>query len=210
MRAAEQNDDIAQYNLGNFYEKIKKDFEKAEFWLLKAAEQNDFDAQYELGNLYKDIKKDFEKAEFWYLKAAEQDDIRAQHKLGLFYETIKNDYEKAEFWFLKAAAANQNNTAALNLAHFYLTTKKDYVKALFWYEKASNDEKIAEIKKLINQNKIIEKKIVVDNDDECCICKESFLHNNKSIITIQCSHSFHYDCLKQWKMKCPLCFIDVQ
>ena len=185
----------------------EKNYEKAEFWYLKAAEQNNVSAQNNLGYLYEEMEE-YMKAEFWYLQAAEQNNVDAQNNLGTFYED-GDDFQKAEVWYLKAAEQN-DAIAQNNLGSLYECLKKDYEKALFWYEKASSDEKVVRVKKLINQNKKIEKEIHIINDDECHICKDTFLNNNKSILTIQCSHSFHYDCLKQWQMKCPLCFIDVQ
>ena len=169
------------------------------------------DTKFILGSLYNfglGVEKDYEKVEFWYLKAAEQNHIIAQINLGYFYEKVKIDYEKAEFWYLKAAEQN-NASSQGNLGYLYETIKKDYEKALFWYDKAGKNKRVVRLKKIIQQNKKI-MNVSIKDDDECCICKDTFLNNNKSILIIQCSHSFHYDCLKQWKMKCPLCFIDVQ
>tara|TARA_B100000900_G_scaffold388416_1_gene380442 strand:- start:15878 stop:16249 length:372 start_codon:yes stop_codon:yes gene_type:complete len=43
--------------------------------------------------------------------------------------------------------------------------------------------------------------------DECSICLEQYIKNDK-IINLNCSHSFHKDCLNEWLKKnntCPQC-----
>lgn len=42
-------------------------------------------------------------------------------------------------------------------------------------------------------------------NNECSICHEN-LNNNKLIITTECNHTFHFDCLDSWRIAtCPLC-----
>ncbi len=77
IKAAEQGDEVAQYNLGVMYylgDGIKQDYEKAFYWFQKAAEQNYAPAQYNLSVMYKNgegIKQDYEKAFYWYKKSQE-------------------------------------------------------------------------------------------------------------------------------------------
>ena len=55
-------------------------------------------------------------------------------------------------------------------------------------------------------NEILFGKEKIDIDD-CRICLEKFIKNDK-ITKTQCCHWFHYDCLSEWgkyKQECPLC-----
>jgi TPR repeat protein len=79
--AAESDHERSQYELSGIYkhgrDEIKKDTEKANFWLQKAAENGDRDAQYDLAAFYMK-EKDNEKAKFWYSKLAENGERHAQ------------------------------------------------------------------------------------------------------------------------------------
>lgn len=54
--------------------------------------------------------------------------------------------------------------------------------------------------------------LMVDNQDECTICLEPLLElESDKIRTLDCTHKFHEDCIKQWSetsnnnASCPLC-----
>ena len=70
--AAERGDDVAQTNLGLYYEMgygVKKNPDKAIYWWKKAAEQGNVVAQFNLGNCYysgKGVKKNLKKAVYWW------------------------------------------------------------------------------------------------------------------------------------------------
>ena len=108
-KAAEQDDDEAQYHLGLMYEDSVGE-EQALFWFRKAAEQGNVKAQYTLGSMYDNSDICFEddnneQAAFWYSKAAEQGDATAQACLGWKYYDgcgVEQDDEQALFWFHKA------------------------------------------------------------------------------------------------------------
>ncbi len=76
-QATISNDIIAQYNLGEIYENIKKDYQRAFIWYEEAAKQGAVRAQYKLGLMYAKglgVKKD----EF---KAYKLLSIAAKHKI---------------------------------------------------------------------------------------------------------------------------------
>ena len=76
-KAAEQGNDVAQYNLAMCYERgegVVKDLAEAVKWYRKAAEQGNDVAQVILGTCYesgKGVVKDLTEAEKWYRKATE-------------------------------------------------------------------------------------------------------------------------------------------
>jgi len=88
---------------------VKKDPEKANYWLVRAAEQGDAKAQCKLGTLYhtgKGMPQDYTKAVEWYGKAADQGNTKAQFQLGHLYlmgEGVPKDEAKAVEWLRKAA-----------------------------------------------------------------------------------------------------------
>ena len=51
-----------------------------------------------------------------------------------------------------------------------------------------------------------------DHDSSCSICMSNMIKNEK-IISLNCNHTFHYDCitpyLKQFNYKCPVCRAEV-
>ena len=90
-KAAEQNDAIAQHNLGACYrdgQGVTKDYVAAVKWFRQAAGQNYARAQVNLGRCYEDgegVTKDEVEAVKWYRKAAEQNHPAAQSNLGVCY-----------------------------------------------------------------------------------------------------------------------------
>jgi TPR repeat protein len=88
-KAAEQNHDQAQYNLGNSYfsgQGVATNYVEAVKWWRQAAEQNYDQAQYTLGVCYRDghgVATNYVEAVKWFRKAAEQDFAGAQSNLAL-------------------------------------------------------------------------------------------------------------------------------
>ena len=88
LKAAEQEYDVAEFNVGCFYETgkgIKQNFQKAFYWYLKAAEQDNADAQYNLALLYYNglgIEKNPERAKYWCKKALENGNALAKKFLS--------------------------------------------------------------------------------------------------------------------------------
>lgn len=84
MKAAEQGDAEAQFNLGRSYDKEKK-YSEAVKWYRKSAEQGYASAQYHLGICYYNgngISKDLTEAVKWLRKAAEQGNEDAKKQLA--------------------------------------------------------------------------------------------------------------------------------
>jgi len=119
-KVAEQEDIIAQVNLGQMYEigkGVEQDFKKAVKWYRKAAEQGNPNAQNLLGARYylgQGVEKDSKQAEKWFRKSAEQGDVIAQGNLGKVYQNGKAGIEKddvtAYAWW-NIAVSNGHATA---------------------------------------------------------------------------------------------------
>lgn len=86
LALAEQGYPLAECQIGCFYCDgfgVKKDLEKALYWIRRAADHGDRDGQYRLAGFYEDaigIERDMEQAIFWYRKAALQDHALAIEK----------------------------------------------------------------------------------------------------------------------------------
>ena len=112
LKAAEQGDAGAQYNLGFRYyfgKFVPEDYAEALKWFRKAAEQGYAHAQFSLGFLYDHghgvLENDAE-AFKWYRKAAEQGYADAQYNLGNMYDkgrSVPEDKAEALKWWRKAA-----------------------------------------------------------------------------------------------------------
>ena len=148
----------AQFKLGNIYQEIKHDYDKAEDFYLNINKEDDPElyalAQCSLGYLYQDIKHDYDKAEVFYLNINKEDSPEryalAQFGLGYIYYFIKHDYDKAEAFYLNIT--NKNNLeiytyAQVKLGYIYQEIKHDYDKAEAFYlniNKKDNPENYAE------------------------------------------------------------------
>lgn len=108
---AEQNNLLAQSNLGVLYENgwgVSKDYKKALYWYEKAAEKGQSEAQHNLASLFQQghgTKQDLNTAAYWYEKAAEQNYGDSQLMLGLMYIEIE-EYELAAYWYRQAVNNN--------------------------------------------------------------------------------------------------------
>ena len=134
----------AQFKLGNIYQDIKHDYDKAEDFYLNINKEDDSElyalAQCNLGYLYQDIKHDYDKAEVFYLNINKEDSPEryalAQFGLGYIYYFIKHDYDKAEAFYLNIT--NKNNLeiytyAQVKLGYIYQEIKHDYEQAEAFY-----------------------------------------------------------------------------
>lgn len=146
--AAEENNAVAQFNLGLSYDKgrgVAQDVAEAVKWYRKAAEQNLALAQFALGACYDDgrgVAEDSVEAVKWYRKAAAQNQAEAQYNLAFSYRDgrgVAKDAREAVKWFRKAAEQS------LAAAQYHLGlcydkgegVAKDYVEAVKWYRKAA-------------------------------------------------------------------------
>ncbi|RGB34412.1 hypothetical protein C1646_760550 [Rhizophagus diaphanus] len=111
-KAAEYENKLALYKLGEFYELGKgicKNETRAFEFYKKSADQEYIDAQYKVGYIYNygtQININKEKAFNYYKIAAEGGNIDAQNSLASLYEQgegTEKDIEKAIYWYKKAA-----------------------------------------------------------------------------------------------------------
>jgi len=113
---ADENDVVAQYNLGKFYydhRRIRAESagnkDEAVKWLRRAADQGHAQAQYHLGRCYDcgfGVGIDKMRAFMWHLAAGLQGDAHAQYQLGSSYYSghgIERDRTKAVWWYTAAA-----------------------------------------------------------------------------------------------------------
>jgi TPR repeat protein/uncharacterized membrane protein YhaH (DUF805 family) len=149
QKAADQNNVVAQYNLGVSYDNgqgVAQDYVEAVKWYRKAAEQNYAPAQQNLGVRYyngQGVAQDYMEAVKWFRKAAEQNYAPAQYDLGGCYadgKGVAKDEVEAVKWYRKAADQNfaqaQNNLG--DCYSFGRGVVQDDVAALKWYQKAAD------------------------------------------------------------------------
>lgn len=143
--AAEQDQPIAQYLLGQFYQLGRVDkvpnYDLAKKWY-REAQDSYIPAAVALGFIYETVDNDYRNAFNSYLFAANKQDKIAQYNLALIYEMGKDiavDYSKAQEFYTRAA--EQGYARAMNqLAGIYLRGdlgKRDEQQALIWYKKAA-------------------------------------------------------------------------
>ena len=85
---AEQEDPVAQYQLGMLYEQAFHKFSEAAKWYRKAADQGNYRAQNNLALMYergRGVPQDHAEAERLYLKSVEQGNKKACYNLGNLY-----------------------------------------------------------------------------------------------------------------------------
>ena len=112
LQKAETGDADAQYDIGKRLLEgmgVKRDIERAIFWLNKSAEQGCVDAQFLIGMSSEDCTE----AAKWLNKAANQGHAQAQFQMGQAYlhaAGVPQNYEEALTWLQKSA--NQGNADA--------------------------------------------------------------------------------------------------
>ena len=156
MKAAENNHDLSQVELGGMYQEgegVKKDIKTAIFWYKKASDLNSSSAQIHIGEIYykgKGVEQDYQEAIKWYTKAAENKNARwwddgdgnAQIKLAdMYYDgvVVKKDYKQAFKWFMRAAKQD-NNYAQYRIGWMYINgdwATKNYKKAFKWFMRSA-------------------------------------------------------------------------
>ena len=118
LKAAEKNNDVAQYNLG--YSIYEAGSEESLYWLNKAAENNNLQAIMYLASYYHN--QDIKKAIYYYQKGAELNDSQAMLELSYLYENgegVEKDDKKA-IELLEEAFRLQNVEAMNELSIRYL------------------------------------------------------------------------------------------
>ena len=94
LKAAEKNNDVAQYNLG--YSIYEAGSEESLYWLNKASENNNLQAIMYLASYYHN--QDIKKVIYYYQKGAELNDSQAMLELSYLYENgegVEKDDKKA-------------------------------------------------------------------------------------------------------------------
>lgn len=150
LKAANQGNASAQFNLGTLYENgegISQDYSKAFEWYQKAANQGNVDALFNLGSMYYNgngVAQNYKKALEWWQKAANHGDSDAQYWLGTMYENgegVAQNFDKSFELFQKSA--NQGHAdAQYALGKIYLEgdgERQYYDEALEWFQKAANN-----------------------------------------------------------------------
>ena len=146
---AECDDAVAQDTIGFMFlmgKGVRKDREKAVYWLKRAADNGSGSAMYHMGQMYDqglcDTEPDLKNAVQWYRMGAEAGDMEAQFALGCIYSTPRikytNEREAAQM-FLKAAEQGHAEAAyQIGMMSAYgQGVKRDPSVAVKWLERAA-------------------------------------------------------------------------
>ncbi|NMP16414.1 tetratricopeptide repeat protein [Thalassotalea sp. Y01] len=109
VKAGEQGNAIAQYQIGLLHDSPWGDHEKAVKWYTKAANQGHTKAQFSLAYFYhrgRGGEVDYSLAFKWYTIGAEHGEAYCQYNLANFYKNgvgVKQDDNLAFKWYTRAA-----------------------------------------------------------------------------------------------------------
>jgi len=150
LKAAEQGNAVAQYNLGLCYYigyGAERNYEEAAKWWTAAAENGHYAAQTNLGMCYyngEGVDRDPSEAVKWWTAAAEQGHYLAQYNLAWRYyngEGVdKNPSEAVKWW--TAAAEQDHVESQYELADCYHTgdgVEQNEAEAVKWWAKAAEN-----------------------------------------------------------------------
>ena len=143
---------LAQYELGEIYNKYKKDWQKAieHFFNIKKDDNPKIyvGAQLNLGIIYEYQYKNFKQAEQYYLKVEKEENpeayARAQLNLGIIYQYEYKNFKQSEQYYLKVEKEENPEPyarAQLHLGIIYQYKYKNFQQAEQYYlkvEKADN------------------------------------------------------------------------
>jgi TPR repeat protein len=215
--ASEQGSSNALNNLGYMYDMglgVPQDYKKAFEYYSLASEKGSSDSLHNLAYMYECglyVEKDINKAINYY-KLSSLKNSESINSLAVLYEDMM-DYGKALYYYNDAShKGNSLSQIRLGLAYNYgkLGLSRDIDRAIYYYKLAAeqgSSDALNNLKKLGYSSKRLDiKDLSFNSDDICCICLETFSNNNKSIMILQCTHKFHYCCLKNNNNElCPLC-----
>jgi len=128
-KAANQGDDEAQYQLGQYYQSgryVDRDLAQVVTWYGKAADQGNIRATVALADLYMDgnqVQPDADRALELYREAADADDAKAEVALGTAYydgKVVKKDYAQAAKYY-ELATHHCDHAAQFRLGFLYQT-----------------------------------------------------------------------------------------
>lgn len=219
----------AQNDLGIIYkdgEEIRKNTKRAtELFKLSADQGNKF-AQYNLAMFYKNNINLMDKYIELLILSANQDFLLSKNELILHYEN-NNNYEKAIYY----AKLYNLEEHILRLTEFYkplikifnsdnctickqkfigfkdsiLTSKCGHQFHFKCFKQLKNcpscEFKFNLSEDIITNIMPLEK---IYHFDMCTICLEPFIGHNDYMLTINCGHQFHFNCIKKCK-NCPFC-----
>lgn len=148
LKAAEQGNAKALYNLGGMYESgngVEKNQERADELIFKAAEKGDAEAQNRVGVRYssgRGLPKDPRKAVEWYRKSADQGDPWGQYNLATHYENgtgiIKDVVTAAELYLKSAEQRNADAQNKMGILYYNgQGVPQDRAKAFDWFFRAA-------------------------------------------------------------------------
>jgi TPR repeat protein len=225
--SASKGNSRGQNNMGICYKYgygVPTDLNEAFKYFTLSAEQKDSIGLYNLGICYMQgvgTSKNITKAIECFNISISLGNSTSLVELGICYKKgiyDLKDFQKSIDYFVQLSDMDSDDLC--NLAIIYEDDYfglKDAQKALEYYKKAL--EIVIDDNEIKNSIKILEKELIkftgirgsslMNPEDTCNICYEPFIGNNKDILVIRCGHSYHYSCLKNWSMKCPLCFIEV-
>lgn len=145
---SEEEDEVAQYLLGYYYQVgmvVEEDDAKALNIYEKAARQGNPHGMSVAADMYRlgeGTAKDYAKAREWYNRGIELEDARSYYGLaGLYYngEGVERDREQA-FEYFKIAAEKDYTDAQSQLGYMYaygLGVEENDEEAVWWYRKAA-------------------------------------------------------------------------
>ena len=149
--AADQGNDMGQYNLGRMYyngQGVDKNYEQAALYYKLAADQGYYKAQYKLGNMYyygQGVDNDYKQAVLYYQLAADQNHDIAQYKLGNMYyngKGVSKDYCQTVRYY-QLAADQGYDEALTKLGNMYYNGEgvvQNHEQAVYYYKLAADQD----------------------------------------------------------------------
>lgn len=147
-QSAKQGNDWSQLDVGQTFLSgrfrafgVRRNEDKAIYWLNRAAKQGDPEIQMYVGSTYTRDLQDSVHAIYWLAKAARAGNIDAQRSLGntyFFGYFVKQDLAKAIYWLTKAAEQGAYlEQCRLGELYYDEGEYQDYDKAFNWMSKAA-------------------------------------------------------------------------
>jgi len=135
VKATQDKDQSAAFDLALFYKTTLHDDDKAIEWYKKSYEYGSSRASLNLGNLYFKLQK-YNDAEVWFINAYNNGDIKSAYNIGYLYDEVYQNYGKAIEWYEEAYTKGYLS-GAYNIAIIYEEKFKNIAKALVWYKKGA-------------------------------------------------------------------------
>ncbi len=213
----------AMYKLGNYYNKIERNYTEAIKYYKMASCRGDSDAMNELGYYYDDNMRKYEEAVKYYLMAIENGNSNAMCNLGKHYYYMKNYSEAIKY--LQMAIEKGNVEAMDRLGHYYEEIR-NYPEAIKYFKMAidnRNLDSIFFIESIFRHNIDIFVNFLLSNDynpenEKLCFIKEHLIKDNFECpvcyetfdysIKTGCNHHYCYECYSKIDT-CAMCRRDI-